>query len=226
MLSRLTEAVVESHVDILLELPAVAHTHVRQYVLQLYLAELREDGSGTSPEHNTVALPHMLTQLHLRLYLMVVAIASLVVATHRVAIAELREHRPLHIAEVELRTEVGSKRGTLPQMRVAVDAEVGSVGVVFVADELRAHELHELYVHASLRRSEVVARVVYGGHAGTEVERLRAFATKQVDTVELSAAHIVGPMKRLSAVRMSQSALNCACQRFILLLLPSTLPMS
>ena len=133
----------------------------------------------------------MLSQLHLRLHLMVVAVAALVVAAHRVAVAELREHRPLHIAEVELRAEVGSERSTAPQMRVAVDAEVGGVGVVLVADELRAHQLHELDVHASLRRREVVARVVDGSHARTEVESLRAFAAKQFFAVELSAAHIV-----------------------------------
>ena len=56
-LSALAETIVETHVDVLLEFPSIAHTKVGQDVTASHLAELGEDGSCTYPGRERVAFP-------------------------------------------------------------------------------------------------------------------------------------------------------------------------
>ena len=63
-LSRLSKTIIQSYIHILLEFPAIAHTGIRQNLPASQGRELRKNGAGSCPDHNAVALPHMLAQLH------------------------------------------------------------------------------------------------------------------------------------------------------------------
>ena len=85
-----------------------------------HLAEFVEDGASTYPSGEAVSLPYVLAKFHLRLHLVLVSIASLIVASHGVAIAEQCHHAPRGIAEVEHRSEVFCQDGSFPYSLVGI----------------------------------------------------------------------------------------------------------
>ena len=134
----------------------------------------------------------MLSELRLKLYLVLVAVASLIVSAHGVGVAEACHHAPRRVAEIHLAAYVCREDAALPYPAVDVKAYARGAEGVVVAEEARAEELRNVEIHAALGIGEHVARVVDEGQSCAEIpcaavhalEEFRAFDVLSPDIVE------------------------------------------
>ena len=107
----------------------------------------------------------MLTQLHLGRQLIVVDVASGVIAAHPAgACAQFFAQCPGHVVTVQLTVEVESQHASLPNRDEGIESEGGGKDVpVVAAQPMGIEHFADKEVDAPLRIEDEVARVVLQG---------------------------------------------------------------
>ena len=190
-MSGLAKTIVKAHVYVFLKLPTIAKAPVGKKGAEGDVAELAEHRSESAPQHNSIALPHMLAQFYLGLKLMFVPVSSLVISTHGVAAAEESHHCPRRIAKVERGTEVMAQYRSLPQSCIYTALDFGGGEGIFVAEELRTEILLDVEVIASMRVGEHIARVIHQLESECKIPYRHVLSVHQFGTCHLGGMDVV-----------------------------------
>lgn len=181
----LAPTTIQSHIDTLLEFPAVAQTCVGQNAFPTHGIEPWEHLGGSHPDHCAMALLDTLAQFNLCLNDIFVAIASLEIAAHSRVTANFAHQAPCRIAVIETAMQFACQHTALPHLAIGAYRQVGCGEAIVIAKEAGRNGLVQLYEPAAIGIEHKVARVIDKG----ETRRLAVHG--QVLTIE-QRQHIAG----------------------------------
>ena len=112
------ESIVDADVDALLEFPSVAYAGIWEGASPGDMVKIRKSIGQCDPCSHSVATFDVLSEFHLAFDEVLVAVASLIVASHAVVRAHFCKLRPRGVAVVEHAMKLASQHSTFPQASV------------------------------------------------------------------------------------------------------------